>query len=187
MPGKRKITIAMLTKLGADKLAELLLAGAARNKQLKQAIELALSAKKGPEILGASVRKRLASIANPRSMPSYERGREIIAELDGLYTMIAETIGAENPALAFELLWELIELHSSILEFVDDSSGRVGDLFTRACYDLGSLAERASIDPDTLAAMVFTKVTNNHYGIYDELISNFAEALGQKGRATLRG
>lgn len=99
MPGKRKITIAMLTKLGAPKLAELLLAGAVGNKQLKQSIELAISAKQGPEILGASVRKRLTSYANPRSMPSYERGREIIAELDGLRTIIAETIGAENPVL----------------------------------------------------------------------------------------
>ena len=52
--------------------------------------------------------------------------------------MIAETIGAENRRLAFELLWELIELHSSILELSVDSSGRVGDLFTRACYDLGT-------------------------------------------------
>lgn len=186
MPGKRKITIAMLTKLGADKLTELLLADAVGSKQLKQAIELAISAKQGPEILGASVRKRLASYANPRTMPSYERGREIIAELDGLRTMIAETIGAENPALAFELLWEFIELHSSILGLVDNSSSRVGDLFTRACYDLGPLAERGSIDPDALAATVFTKVTSNHHGIYDDLISNFGAALGEKGRATLR-
>jgi hypothetical protein len=187
MSGKRKITIATLTKLGADRLAELLLTGAAGNKQLKQAIELAISAKEGPEILGARVRKRLADFAKSRSMPSYERGREIVAELDGLRTTIAETIGAENPSLAFELLWELIELHSSILEFVDDSSGRVGDLFTTACYDLGALAERARIDPEALAAMVFAKITNNHYGIYDELIRNFDAALGQKGRATLRG
>ena len=186
MPGKRKITIATLTELGAPKLAELLLAGAPGNKQLKQAIELAISAKEGPEILGASVRKRLASFAKSRSMPSYERGREIIAELDGLRTMIAETIGAENPGLAFELLWEFIELHVSILELVDDSSGRVGDLFTTACYDLGPLAERASTDPDALAAMVFEKITNNHYGIYDDLIRNFDATLGQKGRAKLR-
>src|SRR4051812_41946958 len=174
MPGKLKITIAMLTKLGADKLAELLLAGAVGNKQLKQSIDLAISAKQGPEILGASVRKRLASFANSRSMPSYERGREIIAELDGLRTMIAETIGAENPALAFELLCELVERHSSILELVDDSSGYVGDFFIGACCDLGPLAERASIDPDILAATVFTKITNNHYGIFDDLINNFA-------------
>jgi len=187
MPRKPKITIATLTALGADKLAELLLTDAAGNKQLKQAIQLAVSAKEGPESLGASLRKRLASFAKSRSMPSYERGREIIAELDGLRTTIAETIGAQNPGLAFELLCELIELHSSILEFVDDSSGRVGDLFRTACYDLGPLAERASIDPDALAAMVFAKITNNQYGIYDDLIRTFDAALSQKGRATLRG
>lgn len=93
MPGKRNITVANLTKLGADKLAELLLAGAAGNKQLKQTIELAISAKQGPESLGASVRKRLASFGRLRSIPSYQRGREIIAELDGLRRMTMAQLG----------------------------------------------------------------------------------------------
>jgi hypothetical protein len=186
MAGKRKITIATLADLGPQKLAALLLTEAAGNKQLKQAIELAISAEQGPAKLGASVRKRLASFARSRSLPSYERGRELIAELDGLRTMIAETIGAENPGLAFDLLWELIELHPSILELVDDSSGRVGDLFTTACNDLGPLAERAIIDPDTLAAIVFQKIISNYCGIYDGLIRSFEAALGQKGRAKLR-
>jgi hypothetical protein len=43
MAGKSKITIATLVNLGAPKLAALLLAGAAGNKQLKQAIELAMT------------------------------------------------------------------------------------------------------------------------------------------------
>ena len=120
-------------------------------------------------------------------MPSYERGREIIVELDGLRTMIVENIGAENPRLALDLLWELIELHPSILELVDDSSGHAGDVFTRACYDLGPLAERVNIDPDALAELVLQKITNNHYGIYDGLITSLNAALGGEGRAKLRG
>ena len=152
MPGKRKITIQTLTELGVHKLAELLLAEAAGNRQLKQAIDLAISAKEGPVVLGAAVSKRLAGFVKSRSMPSYERGREIIVELDGLRGMIVENIGVENPRLALDLLWELIELHPSILELVDDSSGYAGDVFTRACYDLGPLAERVSIDPEALAA-----------------------------------
>jgi hypothetical protein len=55
-------------------------------------------------------------------------------------TMIVENLGVENPRLALDLLWELIELHPSILELVDDSSGYAGDVFTAACYDLGPLA-----------------------------------------------
>jgi hypothetical protein len=41
MAGKSKITIATLVNLGAPKLAALMLAEAAGNKKLKQAIELA--------------------------------------------------------------------------------------------------------------------------------------------------
>ena len=187
MPGKRKITIETLTELGAHKLAELLIAEAAGNRHLKDAIDLAISAKEGPVVLGATVRKRLAGFVNLRFMPSYERGREIIVELDGLRTMIVENIGAENPRLALDLLWELIELHPSILELVDDSSGHAGDVFTRACYDLGPLAERVNIDPDALAELVLQKITNNHYGIYDGLITSLNAALGGEGRAKLRG
>jgi hypothetical protein len=187
MPGKRKITIETLTELGAHKLAELLIAEAAGNWQLKQAIDLAISAKQGPVVLGATVRKRLAGFVKSRSTPSYERGREIIVELDGLRTIIFEKIGFENPRLALDLLWELIELHPSILELVDDSSGYAGDVFTRACYDLGPLAERANIDPDELAALVLQKITNNPYGIYDGLITSLNAALGREGRAKLRG
>jgi len=187
MPGKRKITIDTLTELGAHKLAELLIAEAAGNRKLKQAIGLAISAKEGPVALGAAVRKRLAGFVKSRSMPSYERGREIIVEFDALRTMIVENIGVENPRLALDLLWELIELHPSILELVDDSSGYAGDVFTAACYDLGPLAERASIDPDALAELVLQKITNNHYGIYDGLITSLNAALGREGRAKLRG
>jgi len=187
MPGKRKITIEALTELGAHKLAELLLAEATGNRILKQAIDLAISSKEGPAALVATARKRLAGFAKPRSMPSYERGREIIVELDGLRTMIVEIIGLENPRLAFDLLWEFIELHPSILELIDDSTGYAGDVFTTACDNLRPLAERASFDPDALAALVFQKITNNHYGIYDGLITSLNAALGREGRAKLRG
>jgi hypothetical protein len=104
MPGKRKITIDTLTELGAHKLAELLLAEAAGNRKLKQAIDLAMSSKEGPVALGAAVQKRLAGFAKSRSMPSDERGREIIVEFDGLRTMIVENISVENPRLALDLL-----------------------------------------------------------------------------------
>ena len=186
MATRPKITIETLTKLGARKLAELLLAEAAGNRQLKQALNLAIAVKQGPTALGASLRKRLMTLANSNPILSYERGRETIIELDRLRTPIIEDVGAKDPQLAFELLWQFLDLHPSIFERVDDSSGRVGTLFRAACDDLGSLAERAQVEPQALAAAVFQKVTNNSYGIYDGLIMSLAAALGQKGRAKLR-
>lgn len=116
-------------------------------------------------------------------MLSYDEGRELIAELDGLRTAIVETLGPQESRLAFELLLKLIDLHLPILERVDDSSGRVGNVFRTACDDLGPLAQRASIEPDALAATVFQKVTSNSYGIYDGLIISLDAALGRQGRA----
>jgi transposase len=165
MVAKRNLTIETLSKLGRRKLAELLIAEAAGNRQRTRTLNLAISAEEGPAALGASLGARLATLAKSRSMLSYDEGRELIAELDGLRTTIVETIGPQESRLAFELLWELIDLHPSILEQVDDSSGRVGTVFRTACNDLGPLAQRANIEPDALAATVFQKVTNNSYGI----------------------
>ncbi len=186
MATNRKLTIEALTKLGARKLAELLIAEAAGNRRLKQALNLATATKDGPAALGAILRRRLVTLAKSRSMLPYDRGRELIAELDGLRATIIETIVAEDPTLAFELLCEFLELHPSILERVDDSSGRVGSVFRIACDDLGPIAQQAGIEPEALAATVFEKVTNNSYGIYDGLVVSLAAALGQKGRAALR-
>src|SRR5215831_1905299 len=135
MVAKRKLTIETLSKLGRRRLAELLIAEAAGNRQLTQTLNFAISAEEGPAALGASLRKRLATLAKSRSMLSYDKGRELIAELDGLRTTIVEIIGPQESRLAFELLWELIDLHPSILERVDDSR--------TACDDLGPLAQSA--------------------------------------------
>ena len=163
MVAKRKLTIESLSKLGRRKLAELLIAEAAGNHQLTQTLNLKISAEEGPAALRASLGTRLATLAKSRSMLSYDEGRELITELDGLRTTIVETLGPQESRLAFELLLKLIDLHPSILERVDDSSGRVGNVFRTACDDLGPLAQRASIEPDALAATVFQKVTSNSY------------------------
>jgi hypothetical protein len=165
MVAKRKLTIETLSKLGRRRLAELLIAEAVGNRQLTQTLNFAISAEEGPAALGTSLRKRLATLAKSRSMLSYDNGRELIGELDGPRTTIVEIIGPQESRLAFELLWEFIDLHPSILERVDDSSGRVGTVFRTACDDLGPLAQRASIDPDALAATVFEKVTMRFPGI----------------------
>jgi hypothetical protein len=186
MASTPKLSIDTLTKLGARKLAELLLAEASRNRQLKQKLNLAISAREGPAAVAASLRKRLTTLGGSNSMLSYERGRELIGELDGLRTTITETVGTKDPQLALDLLWQFLDLHPSILERVDDSSGRLGTMFRAACDELGPLAERARVEPQVLAGIVVSKVTNNGYGIYDDLVMRLNKTLGPKGRANLR-
>ena len=100
MMAKRKLTIETLSKLGRRKLAELLIAEATGNYQLTQTLNFAISAEEGPAALGTTLRKRLATLAKSSSMLSYDKGRELIAELDGLRTTIVEIIGRRSSQTA---------------------------------------------------------------------------------------
>ena len=57
---------------------------------------MAISAKEGPAALGASLCKRLVTLANSHSMLPYDRGRELITELDELRLTIVERIGVKD-------------------------------------------------------------------------------------------
>jgi hypothetical protein len=83
MVAKRKLTIETLSKLGRRRLAELLIAEAAGNRQLMQTLNFAISAEEGPAALGASLRKRLATLAKSRSMLSYDKAATSLANLMG--------------------------------------------------------------------------------------------------------
>jgi hypothetical protein len=159
MAATSKLTVESLTKLGARRLAEILIEEAGRNRQLKRAVHMALAAETGPFEAGHEVRKRLAQLARSETFVSSEKARELASELGRLKSTIIEIVGAGNPKLAAELLWQLLDLHASIFERLDDSSGRVGALFRSACQDLGPLLKRAKSKQDELATMVLARIT----------------------------
>ncbi|MBN9264893.1 MAG: hypothetical protein J0I75_10080, partial [Hyphomicrobium sp.] len=84
MAARSKLTVESLTKLGAKRLAEILIEEAARNRQLKQAVHMALAAETGSNEVGHQVRKRLAQLARSEGFVSSEKARELATELDRL-------------------------------------------------------------------------------------------------------
>lgn len=126
MAARSKLTADSLAKLGAKRLAEILIAETGRNRQLKQAVQMALAAETGSTEVGHQIRKRLTQLDRSQAFVTREKAKDLATELERLRSAIVETIGAANPKLAAELLWHLIDLHTSIFERLDDSSGRVG-------------------------------------------------------------
>ena len=185
MAARSKVTVESLTKLGAKRLAEILIEEAGRNRQVKQAVHMALAAETGASEVGHEIRKRLAQLARSEAFVSSEKARELASELERLKSTIVEIVGAGNPKLAAELLWQLLDLHATVFERLDDSSGRVGSLFRSACQDLGPLLKRAKSKPDELARMVLRRITDNGYGIYDGIVFALNDALGREGRNEL--
>ena len=186
MAARSKLTVESLAKLGARRLAEILIDEAGRSRQLKQTVQMALAAKSGAREVGHHVRKRLAQLARSEAFIESEKARELATELERLRAVIVEEIGADDPNLGAELLGQLLDLRSSIFERLDDSSGRIGGLFRSACDDLGPLLKRCKTKPADLAPMVLNRIEDNGYGIYDGIVVALSDALGREGRNALR-
>jgi hypothetical protein len=186
MARKPKITEEALAKLGADRLANLLLAEAGRNRQVKRDLELALEAGKGTFGLVASIRKRLTVIGGSRAGLLGDKAQELLDELVRLKARIINDVAATAPDEALELLWQFIDLHGDIIERTYDRSGRVGAVFRDACGELGEIAKRAKPRREKFAEQVFARVIVNSYGVLDDLIKETAVGLGSDGLTALR-
>ena len=186
MARKPKFSVEALSKLGAERLAATLYELAQNDRRIKQALTLQLSAEAGADTVASDIRNRLNALARSRSFVDWRRVRQFTGELNQLRTAIVELLGPKEPALAVDLLWRFLDLHGPIIERVDDSNGNVGDVFRVACVDAAALAERTGVAPGNLAATIFSKITNNPHGIYDDLVTDFKSSLVGDGFTELK-
>ena len=186
MASKTTLNAKNLQALGAERLADLLIDISSGDAAAKRRLRLELAGQSGPAEVAREVRKRLSTIARSQSFVDWHRYRALVDDLQTQRKAIAETIGPADPDEAFELLWRLIELAPGLYNRADDSSGAMGDVFRDAVVDLGVVATKARVEPESLAARVFGALCNNDYAQYDGLIESLAPALGSQGLAALK-
>ena len=186
MARKTTLTAKNLEGLGASRLADLLIEISAGDAAAKRRLRLALASAAGPEETARQVRKRLRTIANSRGFVDWSRVRNLAADLDTQRQAIVDDIAAADASLALDLLWEFMEMASSVFDRCDDSNGVVDDVFETACADLGRVAAKVRPDPCSLAERVCAAMQNNDYCEYDELIEHLHPALGKPGLIHLR-
>jgi hypothetical protein len=186
MASKKTPTAADLEKLGASRLAGLLVELAEADASTRRRLKLELAAHEAPERLAVEVRKRLVRIAGARAFVDWHRLRGLAADLETERRTIVERVAKIDPADALELMWRFMDLADSVHARCDDSNGTVGDVFRLACRDLGPLAEAAKPDPAALADRAFTALNDNGHGQYDDLIATLAPALRGAGLDRLK-
>lgn len=183
---KKTLNHANLSALGADRLADLLLEVSMGSADIKRRLRLELSHNLGPIELGRDVRKRLSTLRRSTSFIGWRKRKAVIKDLQTQADMILDKIAPTEPTLAFDLLWQFIELAPSIYERTDDSRGDIGDVFRAAVLGFEDIAPRAILDPASLAARVWDAVSDNGYGEFDGIIGRVAPALGDAGFAHLK-
>jgi len=175
-----------LVRLGAERLAAILMEVAGEQSAVKRRLRLELAGEAGGEIVAAEMNKRITALRSGRSFIDGPKRADFVRDLTLTRTTIADRLGPMRPDLALDLMWRFMALVEPVMRRVDDSSGKVGDVFRAACQDLGALAAKARPDPVALAEQVFGAVTPNNYGEFDGLVAAVFPALGKAGVAALK-
>ncbi|PYG27205.1 DUF6880 family protein [Pelagimonas varians] len=178
---KKTLNAENLARLGADRLAELMIEVSTGSADIKRRLRLELSHNLGAQELGRDVRKRLVTLRRAKSTIGWRKRKAFFKDLHTQADMITARIAPEDPALGLDLLWQFLELVPSVYSRTDDSRGEISDVFGTALSHIGPIAENAMPDPKALADRVWEAVTDNGFGEFDGVIVALAPALGSIG------
>jgi hypothetical protein len=175
-----------LEKLGAERLAALVMELVQGSAALQRRARMELSAAQGPKDVVADIRKRFASLRRASSFLDWRGQKALVKDLEGLLAMIETTIMPDDAQEAFELLWSFLQLAPAIHARTDDSNGAVGDVMRQAMDLIGKLAPGLSVDRKALAERILEAVADAGFGEFDGIIPATAEALGAEGLEHLK-
>ena len=181
MASKKALNARNLEKLGAARLAELLIEISTGDAVGMRRLRLELAGAAGPLVVAREIRKRLTTFGRARSLIDWEKRKVFVADLEVQRRTIIDQVAKAEPVEALDLLWRFMALAIPVFERCDDSSGAVIGIFHGACRDLGRVAVPAKADPKLLAEKAFRELTENDYGQYDGLIEVLTSALGPAG------
>jgi len=183
---KKTLNKENLKNLGADRLADLVLDLVKGNAALQRRARLELSANLGPKDIASELRKRLGSIRRAKTFIDWKAQRSLVKDLENFLSMVETKVAPHDANEAFELLWSLLDLAASIHERTDDSSGRIGDVFSDTVEAIGRIAPKITINSKTLAERILIAVADAGYGEFDDIIPATKDALGASGLSHLK-
>jgi hypothetical protein len=186
MASAKTVSLDRLRKLGADRLAELLIDLAERDAALKRRLRIEIASQGGSKDVAAAVRKRLATIGKSKSYVDWQKMRPFVDDLAAQHKAIITHVAPSDPREAAELLWMLLDLAPGLYDRCDDSNGAIGGVLSTALEDLATTTRAAKMAPTILAKKVFAAACANDYGQFDDVISLMADSLGKEGLQLLK-
>ena len=139
----KRLTPENLSRIGADRLAALLVEMAEDSAIWKRRLRMELAGEIGPEDLSAEIDKRLTSIASSRGRVSWRKRPELLRDLDSVRRMIVGPLAAADPPGGFARLLMWLALFPGLERRVKDPKGEMLADFLAASQDLETLSEAA--------------------------------------------
>ena len=176
MTRKTAITVEALAVLGARKLADLVLAEARDNAAFRKRANAALAGVQGGDAVAALIDRRLAALEKARSPVDWRKEREFAADLKATVETIAGELRALDSSLALQRLVRFLGSHAQVFERVDDSNGRLQDVYWQAAGRVPEMMRQ--MPPDGLArvpAWLMAALTKDTHGL---VVQAAVEAVG---------
>jgi hypothetical protein len=175
------VTLTNLERLGAARLAELLMEQGKRDRAFRERLALAIAAEEGAEELAEQIERRLIALSHlsRRSRLGEARAREVMSEVQALRDVIAEDVAPALPGRAIDLLRRFIAMGPTILDLIGDGEA-LTTVFDRAEADLSSLwAGHPTRDIAEVVEWVIGRIEQEQERAID--IGPYERALGEDG------
>jgi hypothetical protein len=144
----KRVNLENLAGLGAERLAQILVAVAETRPDVKRRLRMELAAEQGADHLALEVDKRLASLETSQSKVSWRKRAGFVGDLDLLRGLISERLAALDGAAARERMWRFMDLAKRLDRRVKDRDGTLAEVFRQGAEDIGRmLAERGDAQP----------------------------------------
>jgi hypothetical protein len=185
-----------LVKLGSEKLSRLVIDGAKGNAAFRKLVAAALAATKGPAAVAALIDKRLAGLDRARGFVDWEKAKAFTADIAATLATITGELAPADPDAAVDRLKRLLSTADRVFERIDDSNGRLQDVYHAAAAALPGLVGR--LDEAGQASMpdrLFALAVDDDYGFIStimrdivaclpaEVVDNWDKRLAEAGRS----
>ena len=160
-----------LVKLGSEKLARLVIGEAKRNAAFRKLVAAALAATKGPAAVAAIIDKRLAGLDRAKAFVDWQKAKAFTAVIAATLAIITDELASADPDAAVDRLVRFLSTADRVFERIDDSNGRLQNVYHAAAASLPDLvgrldeADKASI-PDRL----FAPAVSDDYGFFSTIM-----------------
>lgn len=131
-----------LVKLGAEKLAGLVMEGAKRDAAFRKLVSAALASIKGPEAVAAIVDKRLAGLERAKGAIGWEKAKAFTADMAATLAIVVGDLAQADADAAIHRLLRFLSTADRVLQRIDDSSGRLDEVYRDAVLSVPGLIER---------------------------------------------
>jgi hypothetical protein len=109
--------------LGVHRLAELLIEISTGSAAHKPRLRMELAGNPSNAEVAREVRKRLSSIARAKAFIDWRKVKATRADLETQRKIIVGSIASDDPAEAFELIWQFLAIANPLFGRSDDGSG----------------------------------------------------------------